>query len=151
MNNAYLFEGLPAGPQTVRILMEGLPAENLDNPTHPGRFSPREVVAHLADWEPRLAARIRSAIESQGVAVDVWDEGELAIENGYAQSDWRSEVERFCEAREETIRMLRSLDAESFQRTFRHPERGLMTIEDQAAFLLGHDLYHIEQLASAGA
>ena len=27
-----------------------------------------------------------------------------------------------------------------------HPERGEMAVEDQANMLLGHDLYHIEQL-----
>ena len=28
-----------------------------------------------------------------------------------------------------------------------HAERGAMTLEDQANMLLGHDLYHIDQLS----
>ncbi len=151
MNNAYLLEGLESGPKTLEILLNRIPEEAMDRPTHPDRFTPREVAAHLADWEPRLRGRIQTALDHPDAEVPVWDEGELAEENRYGESDWRKELDRFRSERAETIRLLKSLKPEEFGRTFRHPERGLMKIEDQAAFFLGHDLYHASQLSSVAS
>lgn len=149
MNNAYLLEGLEALPIIARILLERTDPIRLDTPTGPDRFTPREVIAHLADWEPRLRGRIVTALKDPGAAVPTWDEGELAIENGYATCDWREQVDTFTKQRQETIALLKRLGPEDWRRTFTHPERGPMTVEDQAAFLLGHDLYHAEQFAQA--
>lgn len=148
MNNAYLFEGLGAGRDALLAIARLVPAALWDTPTGAGRFTPREVVAHLADWEPRLRDRISAALLESGARVDVWDEGELAVLNRYSECDYLGELSRFVSERTLTIELLQSLDKVDFDRTFTHPEKGLMTIDDQAAFLMGHDLYHLDQLTA---
>lgn len=148
MNNAYLFEGLEGGAASLAAIARRIPAAKWDIPTGEGRFTPREVVAHLADWEPRLRGRVEAALRESGALIEVWDEGELAIENRYDQSDYLEELGRFQTERSKTIALLRELQKEDFEKRFEHPERGLLTIEDQAAFFMGHDLYHCRQLSA---
>ena len=122
----------------------------MDVPTQPERFTPREVVAHLADWEPILREeRIVVPIAQPGCSVKAYDEGDLAIANNYAASDPLESARTFAEERAKTIELLRSLDAGQWDAYFTHPERGRMTVYDMANLLVGHDMYHVEQLLSA--
>lgn len=147
MNNTYLWEGLPVTASVMRTFMDGMDASAIDRPTHPDRFSPREVIAHMADWEPRLLDRMKKAASSPGSRVEAYDEGELAVANSYDRSDWREQLDLFEKSRLETISFLKSLANEDYDKKFVHPERGEVTIEDQAAMMLGHDQYHLDQLS----
>ncbi len=145
--NSYLFPGLQVSPVIIERLMERVHPDRMDLPTHPGRFSPREVAAHLADWEPILLGRMKSCKESPGATIQGLDEGVLAVEHGYAASDWREQCRLFAKAREETIAWLKTLGEADWDLQGIHSERGRITIGDQANALLGHDLYHVEQLS----
>jgi len=147
MNNTYLWEGLPVTASVMRTFMERVDQAAIDRPTHTDRFSPREVVAHMADWEPRLLERMKIASSSPGCKIEAYDEGELAVQNAYDKSDWRAQLHTFESARKETIAFLKGLSSEDYDKKFVHPERGEVTIEDQAAMLLGHDQYHLDQLS----
>lgn len=145
--NPYLMHGLSAGPKGIRALMREIHPSKLDVPTHDGRFSPREVVAHLADWEPILLERMKQTKAQPGSTLVPYDEVARAVERKYGESDWQVEADRFVALREETRRWLEGLSAEDWQLTATHQERGPQTLYDQANLLLGHDLYHIAQLA----
>ena len=147
MNNTYLWEGLPVTASVMRKFMDRMDAATIDSATHPYRFSPREVVAHMADWEPRLLQRMKTAAVQPGGGVEAYDEGQLAEQNAYANSDWRNQLDAFENSRKETIAFLKGLPNEDYDKHFVHPERGDVTIEDQAAMMLGHDLYHLDQLS----
>lgn len=148
MNNAYLIEGLQAGPEAMAVISRRIPQEQWDTPTGPERFTPREVIAHLADWESRLRGRMQSAISSPLAVVPAWDEGQLATSQNYAGSDWNERLATWVLERAATVAFLTSLEPEQFNAQFTHQERGPMAIDDQAAFTLGHDLYHLEQLSA---
>ncbi|MBX3117883.1 MAG: DinB family protein [Fimbriimonadaceae bacterium] len=127
--------------------MSEIHSSKIDLPTHDGRFTPREVVAHLADWEPILRARMQQTKDQPGSTIVPYDEGQRALDMDYAQKDWRVEIDRYIALRAETKKWLETLTAEDWNLTAVHAERGPQSLADQANLLLGHDLYHIEQLA----
>lgn len=147
--NPYLFSGLENGPLVLERLVGKLDGAQLDKPSSPDRFSPREVVAHMADWEPILLARIHQAVERPDSLVEVYDEGEMAVAHDYAHSDIGVQMGKFKDARKATIEYLKGLDGAAWDKSVKHPERGVMTVHDMASMFLGHDIYHIEQLSSA--
>jgi len=55
-------------------------------------------------------------------------------------------LEVFANRRRDTVNFLEELPAEKWSLSAVHSERGVITVSDQATFLLGHDLYHIEQV-----
>lgn len=91
---------------------------------------------------------MRQAVESPGSAVQGIDEGRRAEEQDYGSTDWRAEAERFAVARRETAEWLAGRAEDDWDRFVVHNERGRQTLYDQANLLLGHDLYHIEQLTA---
>lgn len=146
--NPYLLPVLEFGPQIIGRLIEEMPEDVLDVPTGAGRFTPREVVAHLADWEPIMLSRIHQAIENQGSVLTIYDEGQMATAHRYAESDVRQQLELLQNHRKETAEYLRRLPENLYDNVVEHPERGKLTVKDQAWTLIGHDMYHIEQLTS---
>ncbi len=127
--------------------MREIHPSKIDVPTHDDRFTPREVVAHLADWEPILLERMKQTKSQPGSTIIPYDEAAMAIERNYAGKDWQTEADRYIALREETKKWLQTLSTEDWSLSANHPERGTMTLYDQANLLLGHDLYHIQQLA----
>lgn len=146
--NPYLFPGLLAGPVVMERLMQRIAPERVDVATHPGRFTPREVAAHLADWEPILLERMKACLSAPGSTIVGIDEGERATRLNYASLDWREQLAKYREAREMTIVWLKERQDSDWGAFVVHSERGKQTLYDQANLLLGHDLYHIEQLSS---
>ncbi|MCW5936482.1 MAG: DinB family protein [Fimbriimonadaceae bacterium] len=145
----YLTNVLEFGPKLMAYSCRRLPTESWDEPTGPGRFTPREILAHLADWEPVFLARMQQAVRLPGSVLKVWDEGQWAIDHRYAESDPEASLAAFAKARSETAEFLRKAPIESFAAAALHPEKGLMTVDDMANMLLGHDLYHLEQIEEA--
>ena len=146
--NPYLKPTLELGPIVVERLIRWIPSERWDEALEEGRFTPREVIAHLADWEPILRGRIQTALEKPGATIEVWDEDMMAREHHYEMSDPAEQCALFTRERSATASLLRSLGTEAWGQTVEHPERGTLSVEDQANLILGHDLYHIEQLSA---
>jgi hypothetical protein len=146
--NFYLMISIEFGPQVIRRLVDQLDPADWDRRLNPDRFTPREVVAHVADWEPIMRGRIRTALREPGSPILAYDEGQLALDHKYSETDPVEQAEAFIRERRTTAELLRQIDSEEeWQRVATHPERGSQSVEDQANLLLGHDLYHIEQLA----
>lgn len=144
----YLIPGLEGSPKVFRCLLAHLRENALDEPTHPGRFTPREVIAHLAEWESILREeRLRAPAERNGIPVEAYDEGELAVRGNYAATDVHEQLAIFERERDKTVKLVQSLTPGQMANAMLHPERGWMTVADVANMMMGHDIYHLRQLA----
>ncbi len=146
--NVYLVPALEFSPVVFERLLNQIPLSRLDEAITEERFTPREVLAHMADWEPIMRSRIQQACEQPGSIIEVFDESEMAISHAYAESDPREQSLLFRRERQITVAFVRSITAEDRVKTATHPERGVLSVDDLANVLLGHDLYHIEQLSA---
>jgi uncharacterized damage-inducible protein DinB len=145
---AYSIQGLAFAPTILERMFSRIPEARLDERESADRFTPREVIAHLADWEPIFLSRMQTAIDSPGSTVMVFDEGELAREHRYAEQMPMECLARFRRDRLETVAWLLGLAPEDFRKQVVHPERGPMTVDDLATYVFAHDAYHFEQLSS---
>jgi len=142
----YLVRALEMTPRLVENeLRRG--SDDYDVRPDPDRFSMREVVAHLADWEPIMLTRIRTGVESPGSTIQAYDEGQMALENNYASSDPMERLRAWKADRSKSIEYISGLKNEDFAKPVVHPERGQMLVGDIAHMLVSHDIYHVEQLA----
>ncbi|HWP30303.1 MAG TPA: DinB family protein [Fimbriimonadales bacterium] len=144
--NPYLLIGLEATQKSIARLFEEFRQGAYDIRPDPKRFSMREVIAHLADWEPIFRERMKTALDSPGSAIEAYDEGERAIQGDYASKNPLEQIKAWEEERKKTIDFLKSISKEDWEKTVEHPERGTLTIEDIAHTLVCHDLYHLDQL-----
>ena len=142
-----LISALGSSPRIIERLLRVFPKERLDDRPDPDRFTPREVIAHLADWEQIVLDRVRVANKRPGTAGPVDDPGERAIAHHYGDKDVFHEAEVFESRRQTTMEYLSGLDAPDLQKTFIHPVHGEMTIESYMVNILAHDVYHMDQLS----
>lgn len=149
--NPYLLSALEHSPAIVRRVWSCIPGAQWDTAVEEGRFTPREVIAHLADWEPIMRDRIRQAVEQPGSTLQVFDEVEMAQINDYAHTDPDAQGQLWARERALTARFVSGLAAEDWSKSALHPERGVLCAEDLANLILGHDLYHIAQLTASMA
>ncbi len=81
--HAYMPLSLKFSPDIFEWLMARVSEEKMDVPTHPERFSPRQIVCRLAFWGPVARWRMKRALEEDGAAVEGWDEDGHCIEANY--------------------------------------------------------------------
>ncbi len=144
MNNRYLIPALELVPKSYENLLRLMPEDKLDIVSAEGRFTAREVVAHMADVEEMLLSRLKVAVETPGHAVSFFDEDQRAIDLDYAHSDVWEQLELFKKRRAETVEYVKNIQDWSGWNL--HPEQGKMTAEDVISTGVGHDHYHIEHL-----
>ncbi len=143
----YLFTALEAAPALFDHLLRGLTDAEADRRPDPDRFTIREVMAHLADWEPVFLERLTRMRAEDHPTLPGYDEGQWAIDHVYAQTDWREQLSLFTERRRALAAFLRSCAPQDWARTADRPEIGVLTIEAQALLIPLHDTYHLRQIA----
>lgn len=128
-------------------LIERIDPAQHDERLDPERFTLREVLAHLADWEPIFRARIQQGVSQPGSSLVAYDEDERAHSHRYAELSVEGSLRQWTAEREKTVALVASILREDFEHVVLHPERGPMSVADLAGFIPNHDLYHLEQVS----
>lgn len=144
MTHAELIAEYLAGPKLLRHAVEKLTDEQLDARPIPQRWSTRQVVCHIADFEPIYADRMKRVIAEDTPSFFGGDPDVFAA--GLAYKDRRVEEElRLIEVtRQQMARILNTLSSESFQRTGRHAEDGLIDLQTLLLRITQHLPHHVK-------
>lgn len=139
----YILNGLEAAPRVQNRLLRGV--SEWDARPDPERFTLREMVAHLADWEEIWAMRVGRFLNEDHPMLESIDEGQLAAERDYAGQDPATNLRRYAEGRTKLVDLLRKLTLDSWSRTGHRQFVGDLTLFEMAALISGHDGYHLKQ------
>jgi hypothetical protein len=137
-------EILEETPGALDALIESIGAENSSEAPAPGKWSPAEIIAHLADCEVVFAFRLRQTLAEDNYTIQPFDQGKWGEQ--YAGMSAAEALGVFKAMRSWNLRLLRGLKPESAGRTVTHPERGTMTFGTIVETMAGHDLNHLSQL-----
>jgi len=144
----HVLTGLSATPRVLGLLTGPLnPESPVWELSLPGRFTLRETMAHLADWDEIFMQRAKATLKGQGSVPDP-DSSKLAAEKNYARLDPHDSVRRFARARWDLVRFFNDLKEEDWAKVTEHPRHGSMSLEVQAVHALGHDGYHLDAITS---
>ena len=142
----YLMGALEGAPDIFEYILAGVSLEEIDRRPDPERFTIREIMAHLAEWEPIFLERMRRIRNENEPVLPNIDEGQLAIDHDYAHKDLAEQIRLFRAGRAQNVAFLNSLQPSDWQRTGKRPEIGVVTIEAIATLMPLHDAYHIRQI-----
>jgi len=143
----YLATALAGTPAVVARLLRGAGPDDYDRRPDPERFTLREVIAHLADWEGVWWERLEAVRTRHRPVLPGYDEGQWAIDHDYAHADVERQLACFAERRRRLVALLESLGPQDWERVGLHTEVGEITLEGLAVLVLGHDGYHTRQIA----
>jgi uncharacterized damage-inducible protein DinB len=143
MSYASLIDEYRSGPQQLREALAGMTQYQLDATPVPGRWSTRQVVCHIADFEPIYADRIKRVIAEDRPTLFGADPDRFAARLAYAQRDVEEELHLIQSVRDHLARILQTLKAEDFQRTGVHSEAGPLTLESFLRNVTRHLPHHV--------
>ena len=137
-------EILAASPAILASLIERIGPVRSSAPPAPGKWSPAEIVAHLADCEIVFAFRLRQTLAEDGPTIQPFDQAKWAAQ--YHGISAAQALDVFKAIRGWNHQLLRSVGPDAGSRRVTHPERGTMTFQTIVETMAGHDLNHIAQL-----
>ncbi len=145
----YLLLDLECAPAVLaRLLADVTDPAAWDRRPDPDRFTLREMVAHLADWDGVFLGRMTQTRDEENATLRGLDEGQVAIDHDYAHADPQECLMRYEAGREKIVAFLRALSPEQWGRVGTHTEVGPISLETQAVLIAVHDGYHRQQALS---
>jgi hypothetical protein len=135
---------LAATPGLLHQALCELTPEQIAAPHAPGKWSPCQIVAHLADCELVFSFRLRQTLAEDEPVIQPFDQDRWAKQ--YASYDRPSAMETFRASRAWNLKLIAGLRTADFARSMTHPERGTMTFENVIETMAGHDLNHLQQI-----
>jgi uncharacterized damage-inducible protein DinB len=130
-------------PVRLARVLDPLSSEQIEARPAPGKWSVREVMAHLADCEIAFGFRLRQA--AAGVqTIQPFDQDDWA--RNYDGYDFQTAAATYRGLRAWNLAFVRSLTEEQRTRPVTHPERGTMTAWTIVETMAGHDLHHLDKL-----
>ncbi len=128
----------------LRDVTSQLSTEQANQSPAPGKWSVREIVAHLADCEIVFCFRLRQTLAEDNLTLQPFDQGVWG--ERYAAYDLASALALFTAARNWNLQLLKTTTAADRQRPVTHPERGTMTFWTIVETMAGHDINHLQQV-----
>jgi hypothetical protein len=134
-------------PTRLRSLLYGLPDNRLRSRPTPERWSALEIAVHLSDVEIAIGWRVRLILGSaDGVAIAPFDQDTWQQALHYNDRELAPTLDAFTAARDNNLRLYRSLPEAGWQKFGMHAERGKETIRAIVELNAGHDLNHLRQI-----
>jgi DinB family protein len=137
-------------PTDLARLVRGQTDATLSRRPAPEAWSAKEVVCHLRDAEEHLSGWIRTILASDDPElVETATADQWAEERQYARDHAGAAWQAFSQRRDETLDLVRNLDAAAWRRAGRHARRGPLTVDALVALIAWHDDNHLDQVARA--
>lgn len=132
-------------PARLTAALDGLGRNQLDTPYREGGWTVRQLVHHIADSHMIAVARIRLALTEEWPTIFPYKEKEWAmLRDSAAPVGWSVALLEHLHAR--WVMLLESLEDEQWQRGYKHPERGPMTIELATLMYGWHARHHVAHI-----
>lgn len=146
MSLAETLERFRRGPELLAMVLTGVYGDETDFALASGKWSIRQIVAHLADSELVGAQRFRQVIAEDNPALGAFDQDAWARNLDYARKQPKQSLESFRRVRAENYELLKSLPESAFERTGVHSERGAVTLRQLLDTYAEHAESHARQM-----
>ena len=106
-----LLERLRRGAEMVAVSITGAAGSELDYVPEPGKWSIRQIVAHLSDSEMVAGMRLRRIIAEDNPKIEAYDQNAWATNLDYTRRKTSPALETFRRIRGENYELLKDLAA----------------------------------------
>jgi hypothetical protein len=135
-------------PANLRSAAASLTPVRLDTPYREGGWTARQVIHHVPDSHINAYVRFKLALTEDEPIIKPYDEGAWAVLGDVASTPFETSLILLEALHDRWVRLLRTLDEAAFARTFRHPELGLIRLDQNLALYAWHGKHHVAHVAS---
>jgi len=136
-------------PATIRALVERLGDAELDTPYRPGGWTVRQVVHHVPDSHLNAYVRMKLAVTEDAPQVKTYEEGRWAELPEAKTGPIAMSLALLDGLHRRWVAFLRALPPADFRKTFKHPEWGVVTIDDSLGMYAWHCRHHTAHIKLA--
>ena len=141
-----LLERFRRGPELLAVVLSGVFGEEEGFITAPGKWSIRQILAHLADAELVGAHRFRQVLAEDSPTLIAFDQEAWARNLDYARRKPKQSLDTFRRLRGENYELLKNLPEGAYERAGNHSENGRMTLRQLLEGFAGHAESHARQM-----
>jgi uncharacterized damage-inducible protein DinB len=135
-------------PAELATAVQGLNSDQTNTPYRPGGWTVRQVVHHLPDSHMNSYIRFRLALTEDVPTIKPYDEAQWAELTDAKTAPIEYSIALLENLHLRWVLLLESLKSEDWKRAFRHPELGLMRLDQNLALYAWHSRHHVAQIAS---
>jgi hypothetical protein len=135
-------------PANLRAAVKGLSAQQLNTPYRPEGWTVRQVVHHVPDSHMNAYVRYKLALTEEDPTIKPYAEDRWAQLADTTATPVEVSLALLDSLHDRWVRLLRSLQAEDWKRTFRHPELGAVSLEKNLALYAWHGRHHVAHITS---
>jgi len=146
-----LLERFRRGAELVAVSITGAAGSEVDFVPESGKWSIRQIVAHLADSEMVGTMRMRQVIAEKAPRLEAFDQDAWVKNLDYTRRKPSQSLETFRRTRAENYELLKDLSEDAFSRVGNHSERGPITLLDMVRGYAEHAESHATQLRARRA
>ena len=139
------------GAEVLATVLTGAAGEEVDFVPSPGKWSIRQIMAHLADGELVGAFRLRLVIAEDNPTLTAFDQDAWTRNLDYARRKPTQSLDTFRRLRAENYELLKELPESAFDRVGLHTEDGPMTLRRLLEGYADHAESHARQLQTIRA
>jgi len=134
-------------PARLRDAVRGLSDAQLDTPYREGGWTVRQVVHHVPDSHMNSYVRFKLALTEDDPTIKPYFEDRWA-ELPDSRQPIETSLTLLDSLHSRWTKLLRSLSDADWNRTFRHPELGPMTLDRNLALYSWHGRHHVAHITS---
>ena len=142
-------EILASTPDALATLAEAIGPQRIAVSPAPGKWSPAEILCHLADCEVAFAFRLRQTLAEEHHVLQPFDQDKWAAT--YPRITAQQALAAFAAAREWNLILIRNAPTGSAGKPVTHPERGTMTFATITETMIERFSQRADQLFAGGA
>ncbi len=146
-----VIRGIAALPAELARSVAGLSADRLDTPYREGGWSPRQIVHHIADSHMNAFIRCKLALTEETPTIKPYDQDTWAMTRDSLGAPVEPSLAIVQGLHARWAALLESLSPADLQRTFRHPERGLLSVDYVVQLYSWHGRHHTAQITALRA
>jgi DinB superfamily len=139
------------GPELLATVLTGAAGEEVDFAPAPGKWTIRQIMAHLADAELVGAHRLRVVIAEENPTLTAFDQDAWVKNLDYARRKPAQSLDTFRRLRAENYELLRELPESVYTRAGSHTEDGPLTLRMLLRHFADHAESHARELQSIRA
>jgi hypothetical protein len=147
-DRARFIDEIEALPVRLRAAVSGLTQQQMDTPYRDGGWTVRQVVHHFADSHMNSFVRFKLGLTEDSPTIKTYSEGACAETADSVNVPVDASLVLLDGLHRRWTVLLRSMTDQDYQRTFKHPEMGLVRLDVNLALYEWHCRHHTAHITS---
>ena len=143
-----LIDEIAVAPEKMRAAVAGLNDDQLNTEYRPEGWTVRQVVHHVPESHLNSYLRFKLALTEDEPTIKPYFEDRWAKLDDALQAPVELSLDLLGSLHSRWVWFLRSLKPSDFQRTFRHPELGVVSLDKNVALYAWHGRHHVAHITS---